>query len=88
MADSDEKFPFITKSQFLQYTSAPSVNDKQSTNRLMLYIQQNGNSRSLTQGEMNWFMCSRYSQGVVTELIPFNPNETKPHELGFTPFLI
>jgi hypothetical protein len=83
MKDSDTPFPHITKSQFLRFTSAPSVNNIQRTNWLLLLMPQNEEVRPLTQGEMNWFMCRRYIQQKFIDLRPFNPDETMPHDLGF-----
>jgi hypothetical protein len=83
MNDSETLFPRFTKSQFLRFTSAPSIDYIQPTNRLLLIMPQNGVSRPLTQGEMNWFMCRRYRQREFIDLRPFNPDETMPHDLGF-----
>ena len=83
MKDSETTFPPITKSQFLRFTSAPSVNHIQITNWLRLNILQNGEIRPLTQGEMNWFMCRRYIRQQFIDLRPFHPDETTPHDLGF-----
>jgi hypothetical protein len=83
MNDSETLFPRIIKSQFLRFTSAPSVNDIQRTNWLRLNMPQNGGVRPLTQGEMNWFMCRRYRPREFIDLRPFNPDETMPHDLGF-----
>jgi hypothetical protein len=83
MKDSEAPFPRITKSQFLRFTSAPSVNNIQRTNWLQLNMLQNGEVQPLTQGEMNWFMCRRYRQQEFIDLRPFNPDETMPHDLGF-----
>lgn len=83
MNDSDTQFPRITKSQFLRFTSAPSVNHIPRANWLQLTMPQNGGGRPLTQGEMNWFMCRRYRQQEFIDRRPFNPDETRPHDLGF-----
>lgn len=83
MKDSETLFPRFTKSQFLRFTSAPSVNVGQRTNWLLLNMLQNGEVRPLTQGEMNWFMCRRYRQQEFIDLRPFNRDETMPHDLGF-----
>ena len=89
MTNLDQPFPQFTKSQFLRFTSAPSVVvddsdiNKRITNWLPLKISQNSVGRSLTQGEMNWFMCRRYNGQDFIDLIEFVPDETMPHELGF-----
>jgi hypothetical protein len=83
MKDSETLFPPIIKSQFLRFTSAPSVNDIQRTNWLGLIMPIDEGGRPLTQGEMNWFMCRRYRQQEFIDLRPFNPDETMPHDLGF-----
>jgi hypothetical protein len=83
MKDSETLFPRITKSQFLRFTSAPSVNYIQHTNWLRLIMPLDEGVRSLTQGEMNWFMCRRYRQREFIDLRPFNPDEPMPHDLGF-----
>ena len=84
MKESDTVFPPITKSQFLRVTSAPTVDRGQIDNWMLLKIQQqDGTSRDLTQGEMNWFMCRRYIPHEFIDLRPFNPEETQPHDLGF-----
>lgn len=84
MKESDTVFPSITKSQFLRFTSAPSVDRGQFVNWMPLNIQQqDGTYRYLTQGEMNWFMCRRYIPHEFIDLRPFHPEETQPHDLGF-----
>ena len=89
MTKLDQPFPQFTKSQFLRVTSAPSVVvddrdiNKRITNWLPLNISQNSVGRSLTQGEMNWFMCRRYNGHDFIDLREFVPDETMPHELGF-----
>lgn len=90
MINLDQPFPQFTKSQFLRFTSAPSVVvddsdiNKRITNWLPLTnISQNSVSRYLTQGEMNWFMCRRYNGHDFIDLREFVPDETMPHELGF-----